>query len=137
MPGSAPYQVSVTDPTLFCCDVSVADLTGNSFTRVKGAPTAGQYAVAAGVYTFAAADAGKSLTFSFAAADIPADIVGCMVQAVNSRWASRGRDPSLVQRDTPGVGTERFWFGGAPGQDGPFPPDIAAILDPYRFMVVA
>lgn len=39
--------------------------TGVALTQVSGSPGQGQYAVAAGVYTFSAADKGKTVVFSF------------------------------------------------------------------------
>lgn len=134
VPAVSTYTVKVAGT--FGCDISVTDAGGTLFTRVKGAPSAGQYSVASGTYTFAAADAGKPLTFTYATPSIPTDVVSCLVQMVNGRWSARGRDPTLVQRDTPGVGTERWWVGGQPGQDGPFPPNVAATLDAWRMEVI-
>ncbi len=47
-------------------DLSVIDANGLPMTRVASAPVTGQYAVTAGVYTFAAADVGKIAYISFA-----------------------------------------------------------------------
>jgi hypothetical protein len=44
---------------------SVVDSNGNVFAKVVGAPGAGQYSVLLGVYTFNAADAGKSVTIAY------------------------------------------------------------------------
>ena len=47
-------------------DQGVQDaLTGFPLTHVTGTPTTGQYSVAAGVYTFAAADTGKAVLISY------------------------------------------------------------------------
>jgi hypothetical protein len=47
-------------------DLSVIDAsTGRPYTRVASAPAAGQYSVAAGVYTFAAGDVGKTAYISY------------------------------------------------------------------------
>ena len=70
-------------------------------------------------------------------AAIPGDLAEVCLRMVTARWHARARDPNLIQRDTPGVGTERWWFGGAPGQTGPFPPDITAMLEPYRMPALA
>lgn len=48
----------------FVGDLGVSDTAGNNFTRVASGPTAGQYTVSAGVYTFAAADTGKAMLIS-------------------------------------------------------------------------
>jgi hypothetical protein len=56
IPGS-PYQVTVTNSATWSADLGVYDYTVSKFlTRVASAPATGQYSVAAGVYTFAAAD---------------------------------------------------------------------------------
>lgn len=68
VPGT-PYSVTPTVPNsgTFVADLGVFDATtGTQYTRVASAPTTGQYSVSAlGVYTFAAADTLKALTFNF------------------------------------------------------------------------
>jgi hypothetical protein len=79
VPGSGPYTVTVANSATFVEDLGVVDATtGLRMTRVASGPTTGQYSVAAGVYTFAAADtahvvwisysyttaAGKTVTYS-------------------------------------------------------------------------
>jgi len=137
IPASTPWRVTVSKSTMFSCDQQVSFAGGAALTRVTGAPTAGQYSVAAGVYTFAAADAGKAVTIGYAVRDIPADLVDMCLRLVVARFRARGRDPMLMQRDTPDVGSERFWVGGTMGQDGPFPPDITSALDTFRVPVIA
>lgn len=73
-PGAIPavttYTVTVTGSATWVEDQGVlyAD-TGIPFKRVASAPTAGQYSVAAGVYTFAAADASKNVLISYTKTD--------------------------------------------------------------------
>lgn len=137
VPGT-PFKVTVAQSAAFSCDQAVRYASsGVALTRVAASPTQGQYAVAEGVYTFAAADAGQSLTFAYATLAAPDDLVEIALRLIVGRFKGRGRDPALIQQDTPGVGTQRWWFGGAPGQTGQFPPDIAAALDGYRVPVVA
>jgi hypothetical protein len=72
---ATPYQITPvttyasyltgTSPA-FDYDLGVADGSGNAYKAVTGTPTTGQYAVAGGVYTFAAADTGKTVFISFA-----------------------------------------------------------------------
>lgn len=65
IPGT-PYQVTVVNSATFVDDLGVVyAATGARLTRVSSAPTTGQYAVTAGVYTFAAADTGLSVTISY------------------------------------------------------------------------
>ncbi len=54
---ATPYQVTVTNSATFVADLGVFySSTGIQLIRVASGPTVGQYSVAAGVYTFAAAD---------------------------------------------------------------------------------
>jgi len=59
IPGT-PFQITPTVPNsgTWSQDLGVRYATGIQLTRVASAPAAGQYSVAAGVYTFAAADTG-------------------------------------------------------------------------------
>lgn len=71
-------------------------------------------------------------------AGIPADLSGAALRLITARWKARGRDPLLMSRDQPGaLGQERYWVGGVPGVKGPFPQEIAAVLDLYRVPVTA
>lgn len=65
---TTPFQITVTPPGsgTWTVDLGVIDSsTGRPMTRVVSAPTTGQYSVAAGVYTFAAADVGKLARISY------------------------------------------------------------------------
>ncbi len=139
VPGAAPYQVTVAQAAVFSCDSGVAYASGTSLTPVSSAPAKGQYSVnpATGLYSFNAADAGQDLTFSYATVAIPDDLVEMCLRMITSRFQSKDRDPALIMQDTPGVGTQRWWFGGSPGQKGAFPPDIEAALDDYRVPTLA
>lgn len=65
---STPYTITPTVPNTgtWVEDLGVVDGTGRVMTRVASAPATGQYSVAAGVYTFAAADTGVRMYISFA-----------------------------------------------------------------------
>lgn len=68
---TTPYQITVSNSANFMEDLGVFDLnTGLYLSRVASAPATGQYTVAAGVYTFAAADTTHqmSITYSYTAA---------------------------------------------------------------------
>lgn len=62
-PGTiAAGGITVANSATFSQDLGVIDaLTGKPYTCVGSAPSAGQYSVAAGVYTFAAGDTGKAV----------------------------------------------------------------------------
>lgn len=63
---TTPYQVTVSHSATFTTDCGVLDLnTGLFLARVASSPATGQYAVTAGVYTFAAADTGHKLWISY------------------------------------------------------------------------
>jgi hypothetical protein len=65
---SGPYTVEVAPPGsgTFVADLGVTFVgTGVQLTRVASAPASGQYSVAAGVYTFAAADAEAAVLISY------------------------------------------------------------------------
>lgn len=71
VPSGAPYQVTASHAASFADDYGVVyAATGLPLTKVASAPAAGEYSVAAGVYSFAAADAGSAvlLSYTYAAA---------------------------------------------------------------------
>lgn len=65
---TTPYQVTITPPSsgTWTVDLGVQyTATGIALTRVASGPTTGQYSVAAGVYTFAAADTTLGVQISY------------------------------------------------------------------------
>jgi len=60
----AAYLVGTTPA--FDYDLGVLDGNGNAYKCVASGPTTGQYSLAAGVYTFATADTGKTVFINFA-----------------------------------------------------------------------
>ena len=70
---SGPYTITVANSASFAADHGVLDLTSGLYlSRVASAPATGQYSVAAGVYTFAAADTlhRVSISYSYTAAAV-------------------------------------------------------------------
>ena len=66
VPAASPYNVSAANAATFVADAGVIyAATGLPLTLVTTAPAAGQYSVAAGVYTFAAADTGKAVLLNY------------------------------------------------------------------------
>jgi hypothetical protein len=65
---TTPFQITPTVPAsgTWAADMGVRDSNGRPMTKVASAPATGQYSVAAGVYTFAAADTGKTVFISYA-----------------------------------------------------------------------
>ncbi|MFZ1961441.1 MAG: hypothetical protein WAU63_09365 [Methylovirgula sp.] len=69
--ASTPYIVNVVNAANFVADAGVLyAASGLPLTKVASSPSAGQYSVADGVYTFNAADAGKAVlvTYTYAIA---------------------------------------------------------------------
>lgn len=64
---ATPFQITPTVPSsgTFGYDLGVTDSNGIPYTRVASSPTTGQYSMAAGVYTFATADATKTVFISY------------------------------------------------------------------------
>jgi hypothetical protein len=64
---STPFTITPPPPSsgTWVADLGVTDSQGIPYTRVASAPVTGQYSVAAGLYTFAAADATKTVFISF------------------------------------------------------------------------
>lgn len=66
VPASTPYTVTTTNSTTFLLDLGVTyAATGRNLTRVASGPTQGEYSVSAGIYTFAAADAGAGVLIGY------------------------------------------------------------------------
>ena len=66
MPCGSPYTYSTANHATFVADQGVVYAqAGPPLKQVASSPTAGQYAVAGGVYTFAAADAGANVLISY------------------------------------------------------------------------
>lgn len=66
---------------------------------------------------------------------IPPDLVDACLRLVTLRFKQKSRDPMQMSRTQPGLGEERFWVGTSPGQNGALPPEIQALVDPYRVPV--
>ena len=65
VPATTTYTITVANSATFAKDLGVTYANGNPFTQVASSPAAGQYSVAAGVYTFAAADASTKVLISY------------------------------------------------------------------------
>lgn len=66
VPSAAPYTATAANSATAVDDAGVVyAASGLPLVKVASAPNAGQYAVAAGVYTFAPADAGKAVLLNY------------------------------------------------------------------------
>ena len=59
------YAASLPSGATYGYDLGVRDVNNLPFARVASAPTTGQYSMTGGVYTFAAADTGRTVYISF------------------------------------------------------------------------
>ncbi|MGE4043582.1 MAG: phage head-tail connector protein [Acetobacteraceae bacterium] len=66
---------------------------------------------------------------------LPKPIETACLGLLRHRWAARDRDPLLRSLAIPGVATEQYWVGAA-GESGDIPPEIVALLDPFRTVTV-
>jgi gp6-like head-tail connector protein len=65
-------------------------------------------------------------------AEVPDDVQQAVIELCVMEFRSRGRDPMLRERETPGMGRETFWIGPMPGVSGSqLPGDIASLLGGY------
>ncbi len=139
IPAASPYTVTVAQAASFAADEGVlyaASLT--PLTAVASAPGPGEYSVGdTGVYTFNVADEGKGVLFSYEYEYLPDDLVDACLRLVTARFKGRARDPMLMEQQTQDLGTQRFWVGSAPGQNGALPPEIEALIDQYRVPVIS
>jgi hypothetical protein len=63
---ATPFIITVVNSATWVADFSVYDYTaGKPLTRVASGPSAGQYSVAAGAYTFAVADTGHAVGINY------------------------------------------------------------------------
>jgi hypothetical protein len=69
-------------------------------------------------------------------AKLPAPLGRACISLVTMLRSNSARDPLVKQESVPGVGEVQYWVGGIPGTVGNLPPDIQAMLDPYRSVSV-
>ncbi len=126
--GPSSYNVSVAAPFgPWATDVAVTYANGAPLAAVPANPAAGQYTVAGGTYTFAAADAGAGVLLSYGY--IPAAINNACIEWVAERYRYRtriGQNAQTVQ----GQQTASYSL-----KD--IPDFVRASLDPFRCVVGA
>jgi hypothetical protein len=65
---------------------------------------------------------------------LPRSIERAAVLLVKDMFSAQGRDPRVKSESTPGIYTVDYWVGSV-GPAGELPPDITALLGPYRRMI--
>jgi hypothetical protein len=128
IPPAPLYQCIVVAPYgAWASDLGVVDAASSAaFILVAGTPAAGQYSVAGGVYNFAAADAGKSISISYGF--VPQDIAQVCMELVGEHYFYRLRIGE-VSKSLGGQETVSF-------SQKDMPASLAAMLAPYRAVMV-
>jgi hypothetical protein len=85
-PSAAPFLVTAAAPFgAWASDLGVIYASsGMALRPVSGAPSAGQYSVASGIYQFSASDAGAALSLSYGFA--PQDLVQAATELAAERF---------------------------------------------------
>ena len=69
-------------------------------------------------------------------ASVPPDLEEAMLRYITGRIAARGRDPYQVEETQGAAGSQRWWVGTLPGQEGVFPPECLSVFEKYRVPVL-
>lgn len=126
VPSISPYSVPALAPYGdWGCDGGAKYANGASLVPVASNPSAGQYTVASGIYTFASADAGATIELSYGY--IPADLAVCCMDWAAERYAYRSR---IGQHSKSLGGQETMAF-----IVKDIPDFVASVLQPYRRVV--
>ena len=121
-----PYTVTAAAPFgPWASDAGVTYSNDTALAPVSGTPSAGEYNVASGVYTFAAADAGAAVLISYGF--IPAAINNACIEWVAERYRYRTRIGQSAQT-VQGQMTAAYSLKNMPDF-------VRASLDPYRSVV--
>ncbi len=127
VPATAPFMIAAQAPYgAFESDGGAAYADGTALTPVASSPGAGQYAVAAGLYTFAAADAGAAVTLTYGY--VPHDLALAAKEWAAERYAYHARI-GQASKSLGGQETVSFIV-----KD--IPDFVARILQPYRRVVM-
>jgi hypothetical protein len=124
VPATAPWQVAAAAPYgPWGCDLGVVyAATDAALTAVASSPSAGQYAVSAGAYSFSESDAGAFLSLAYGY--IPQDIAQAALELAAERFRAAER---IGLRSKSIGGQETISF-----DTSPIPPVVVALLQPYR-----
>lgn len=124
VPSAAPFQLSAFSPYgPWGSDLAVTyAATGAPLTPVSASPAAGQYVASAGTYTFAAADAGQSVSLAYGY--VPQDIAQATLELAADRFRAAER---IGLRSKSIGGQETIAY-----DTGAMPAPVEAMLRPYR-----
>ncbi len=124
IPAAAPLELAALAPYgRWASDLGVVyAVSGAPQKAVEAAPTAGQYSVADGVYNFAVADAGASVSLSYGY--VPQDLAQAALELAAERF--RAAEHIGVRSKSLG-GQETIAFDSAP-----ISAPVLALIQPYR-----
>ena len=120
IPSVAPYTLA-TLAQWSAGDRGVIYTNGAPLTLVTGTPSLGQYAVSGSVYTFAAADAGKTVAISYAY--VPQDVEQAAVDMIGDWFRYRSRIGKLSE----GIESQTITF-----TNQPITARAQGVLNQYR-----
>jgi hypothetical protein len=127
VPAATPYQIAPMAPYgPWGSDLGVFYADGTALVAVPTAPAEGQYSVAAGLYTFAAADAGAAIAISYGF--IPADIFEAATEQVGERFSYQTRI-GQISKSLGGQETMSY-------SQRDMPAWVKSVLAPYRATMV-
>jgi hypothetical protein len=67
---------------------------------------------------------------------VPRELEVACRRLVTAQWQAKGRDPLVKSVTVDGIGRRDYWVGGMPGDNGAMPPDVLALISPFRNLVV-
>lgn len=67
---------------------------------------------------------------------LPEDVEAAALKLAAGFYFGAARDPLVKGESADGIGSVDYWVGGMPGASGELPPDVLALLAPYRVMIV-
>ena len=77
-----------------------------------------------------------TIVYSAGFATIPADIAWACTELVKQLRSFATRDPMMKREEIPDVRTVDYWVGQVGESSASLPPEIAAVLDPYRMVTI-
>lgn len=127
IPASGPAQLEPDSDGAAYSAISVVDaITAVAFTKVASAPAAGQYAFKDGLFLFAAADAGRTVTMTYYC--IPGPVAMACIEMIGA---------DLKSRDNIGINSKTLAGETVSYSSKGMNDSVVEQLRPYRQMVVA
>lgn len=121
--GASPWSLTAFAPYgPWASDLGVNYATGAALASTAGTPSAGQYSIVAGVYTFNAGDAGAAVTISYGY--VPQDLV----QAATELAAERFRAAERIGLSSKSLGGQETVAYQSCAVSAP----VMALIQPYR-----